>query len=83
MKIHFNHISIISFFSWVFALGIVEKLTSAELMQDLKLKDCTNHSVTRDLIAKLLAQEEEDVACTFHKVSLVCPIGKTRMKVHT
>ncbi|NXN96213.1 PIAS2 ligase, partial [Rhinopomastus cyanomelas] len=81
-----NQISI----SWASEIGknysmsvyLVRQLTSAMLLQRLKMKGIRNPDHSRALIKeKLTADPDSEVATTSLRVSLMCPLGKMRLTI--
>ncbi|XP_060224922.1 E3 SUMO-protein ligase PIAS2-like [Meriones unguiculatus] len=81
-----NQISI----SWASEIGknysmsvyLVRQLTSALLLQRLKMKGIRNSDHSRALIKeKLTADPDSEIATTSLRVSLMCPLGKMRLTV--
>ncbi|KAJ7427683.1 E3 SUMO-protein ligase PIAS2 [Willisornis vidua] len=81
-----NQISI----SWASEIGktyslsvyLVRQLTSAMLLQRLKLKGIRNPDHSRALIKeKLTADPDSEIAPTSLRVSLMCPLGKVRLTI--
>ncbi|XP_062467756.1 E3 SUMO-protein ligase PIAS2 isoform X1 [Pezoporus occidentalis] len=81
-----NQISI----SWASEIGknysmsvyLVRQLTSAMLLQRLKIKGIRNPDHSRALIKeKLTADPDSEVATTSLRVSLMCPLGKMRLTI--
>ncbi|NXL37743.1 PIAS2 ligase, partial [Glaucidium brasilianum] len=81
-----NQISI----SWASEIGknysmsvyLVRQLTSAMLLQRLKMKGVRNPDHSRALIKeKLTADPDSEIATTSLRVSLLCPLGKMRLTV--
>ncbi|XP_070599707.1 E3 SUMO-protein ligase PIAS2 isoform X1 [Erythrolamprus reginae] len=81
-----NQISI----SWTSEIGknysmsvyLVRQLTSAMLLQRLKLKGIRNPDHSRALIKeKLTADPDSEIATTSLRVSLMCPLGKMRLTI--
>ncbi|XP_068107604.1 E3 SUMO-protein ligase PIAS2-like isoform X2 [Hyperolius riggenbachi] len=79
-----NQISI----SWASEIGknysmsvyLVRQLTSAVLLQKLKMKGIRNPDHSRALIKeKLTADPDSEIATTSLRVSLMCPLGKMRL----
>jgi len=64
---------------WVVAVGLVEKLSSATLLERLIQKGTRNSEFTKELIRKKLSDDEDGIATTNIKVTLACPLGKMRM----
>jgi len=57
----------------------VEKLSSTDLMDELKKKGKRHSDYTRALIKDKLSDKDNEIATTSCKVSLACPLGKMRM----
>ncbi|XP_053557057.1 E3 SUMO-protein ligase PIAS2 isoform X2 [Bombina bombina] len=81
-----NQISI----SWSSEIGknysmsvyLVRQLTSAMLLQKLKMKGIRNADHSRALIKeKLTADPDSEIATTSLRVSLMCPLGKMRLTI--
>ncbi|XP_057261690.1 E3 SUMO-protein ligase PIAS2 isoform X3 [Pezoporus wallicus] len=81
-----NQISI----SWASEIGknysmsvyLVRQLTSAMLLQRLKIKGIRNPDHSRALIKeKLTADPDSEIATTSLRVSLMCPLGKMRLTI--
>ncbi|KAF4803788.1 E3 SUMO-protein ligase PIAS2 [Turdus rufiventris] len=81
-----NQISI----SWASEIGknysmsvyLVRQLTSAVLLQRLKMKGIRNPDHSRALIKeKLTADPDSEIATTSLRVSLMCPLGKMRLTI--
>ncbi|NXR22572.1 PIAS2 ligase, partial [Cinclus mexicanus] len=81
-----NQISI----SWASEVGknysmsvyLVRQLTSAMLLQRLKMKGIRNPDHSRALIKeKLTADPDSEIATTSLRVSLMCPLGKMRLTI--
>uniref|UniRef100_A0A286X9N8 Protein inhibitor of activated STAT 2 n=1 Tax=Cavia porcellus TaxID=10141 RepID=A0A286X9N8_CAVPO len=81
-----NQISI----SWASEIGknysmsvyLVRQLTSAMLLQRLKMKGIRNPDHSRALIKeKLTADPDSEIATTSLRVSLTCPLGKMRLTI--
>ncbi|XP_036774555.2 E3 SUMO-protein ligase PIAS2 isoform X1 [Manis pentadactyla] len=81
-----NQISI----SWASEIGknysmsvyLVRQLTSAMLLQRLKMKGIRNPDHSRALIKeKLTADPDSEIATTSLRVSLMCPLGKMRLTI--
>ncbi|XP_044130252.1 E3 SUMO-protein ligase PIAS2 isoform X2 [Bufo gargarizans] len=79
-----NQVSI----SWASEIGknysmsvyLVRQLTSAVLLQKLKMKGIRNPDHSRALIKeKLTADPDSEIATTSLRVSLMCPLGKMRL----
>jgi len=60
-------------------IGLVEQLSSQQLLERLNSKGKRQPEFTRDLIKKKLADDEDGIATTNLKVTLSCPLGKMRM----
>ncbi|XP_018100096.1 E3 SUMO-protein ligase PIAS2 isoform X4 [Xenopus laevis] len=81
-----NQVSI----SWASEIGknysmsiyLVRQLTSAVLLQKLKMKGIRNPDHSRALIKeKLTADPDSEIATTSLRVSLMCPLGKMRLSI--
>ncbi|KAM8961822.1 E3 SUMO-protein ligase PIAS2 [Pelodytes ibericus] len=81
-----NQVSI----SWASEIGknysmcvhLVRQLTSAVLLQKLKMKGIRNPDHSRALIKeKLTADPDSEIATTSLRVSLMCPLGKMRLTI--
>ena len=57
----------------------VDKLSSTDLMEELKKKGKRHSDYTRALIKDKLSDNDNEIATTSCKVSLACPLGKMRM----
>jgi len=64
---------------WMAVIGLVEQLSSQQLLERLNSKGKRQPEFTRDLIKKKLADDEDGIATTNLKVTLSCPLGKMRM----
>lgn len=64
---------------WLAVIGLVEQLSSQQLLERLNSKGKRQPEFTRDLIKKKLADDEDGIATTNLKVTLSCPLGKMRM----
>jgi len=64
--------------TFVVACYLVKKLTSNQLLQRLQMKGLKPAEYTKALIIDKL-REDDDIATTLLKVSLMCPLGKMRM----
>ena len=53
----------------------VEKLSSTDLMDELKKKGKRHSDYTRALIKDKLSDKDNEIATTSCKVSLACPLG--------
>ncbi|NXW81848.1 PIAS3 ligase, partial [Alopecoenas beccarii] len=61
---------------------LVKQLTAAALLQKLRAKGVRNADHSRALIKeKLTADPDSEIATTSLRVSLTCPLGKTRLAV--
>ncbi|NXP56604.1 PIAS2 ligase, partial [Heliornis fulica] len=61
---------------------LVRQLTSAMLLQRLKMKGIRNPDHSRALIKeKLTADPDSEIATTSLRVSLLCPLGKMRLTI--
>ena len=61
----------------------VEKLSSTDLMDELKKKGKRHSDYTRALIKDKLSDKDNEIATTSCKVSLACPLGNENdYKVH-
>ncbi|KAG8456814.1 hypothetical protein GDO86_002558 [Hymenochirus boettgeri] len=61
---------------------LVRQLTSAVLLQKLKMKGIRNPDHSRALIKeKLTADPDSEIATTSLRVSLMCPLGKMRLSI--
>ncbi|XP_030048773.1 E3 SUMO-protein ligase PIAS2 isoform X3 [Microcaecilia unicolor] len=68
--------------SYSMSVYLVRQLTSAMLLQKLKLKGIRNPDHSRALIKeKLTADPDSEVATTSLRVSLMCPLGKMRLTI--
>ncbi|KAM6391381.1 E3 SUMO-protein ligase PIAS2 isoform 1-T1 [Rhynochetos jubatus] len=64
------------------SLYLVRQLTSAILLQRLKMKGIRNADHSRALIKeKLTADPDSEIATTSLRVSLMCPLGKIRLTI--
>lgn len=66
---------------WVVGIWLVEKLTSEQLLDRLKMKGSRNPEFTREIIKKKLNDDEDEIATTNLKVTVACPLGKMRMTI--
>jgi len=57
----------------------VEKLSSSDLMDELKQKGKRHADYTRAVIKDKLSDKDNEIATTSCKVTLACPLGKMRM----
>jgi hypothetical protein len=57
------------------------KLTSDDLLDRLKKKGTRDQAYTKALIIEKLNDNDADVATTSLKVTVSCPLGKSRMRV--
>ncbi|CAI6364397.1 unnamed protein product [Macrosiphum euphorbiae] len=67
--------------NYVFAMYLVKRLTSETLLQRLQDKGGRSSEETKNYIIKKLADVDPDLATTSYRFSLVCPLGKMRMKI--
>lgn len=67
--------------TYVWGLYLVKKLSSEFLLQKLMQKGARSSEETKNNIIRKLADVDPDLATTSYRVSLVCPLGKMRMKV--
>lgn len=65
---------------WVVSINLVLKLTADDLLERLKKKGTREPEYTRNLIKKKLSSDNDEIATTSLKVSVICPLGKMRMK---
>ncbi|XP_063814489.1 E3 SUMO-protein ligase PIAS2 isoform X1 [Pseudophryne corroboree] len=66
--------------SYSMSVYLVRQLTSAVLLQKLKMKGIRNPDHSRALIKeKLTADPDSEIATTSLRVSLMCPLGKMRL----
>ena len=63
------------------SISLVLKLTSEDLLDRLRKKGTRERDYTKNLIIQKLNNDDDDVATTTLKVSVICPLGKMRMKV--
>ena len=56
---------------WVVALNLVENLTATQLLERLVQKGTRNSSFTKDIIKKKLSDDDDGIATTNIKVTLV------------
>ncbi|XP_065218696.1 E3 SUMO-protein ligase PIAS2-like [Planococcus citri] len=61
---------------YAFTIHIVKKFTSDELIQKLKDKGERDPAITKKVIVDNLNDDEDEIAATSLKISLVCPLGK-------
>ncbi|XP_025208606.1 E3 SUMO-protein ligase PIAS1-like [Melanaphis sacchari] len=66
---------------YAIALFIVKKLSSDDLIKKLQEKEARSSEETKNNIIKKLAVSDSDFAPTSYRFSLVCPLGKIRMKI--
>merc|ERR1712226_752725 len=66
---------------WLVNIGLVEQLSSLQLLERLESKGKREPDFTRELIKKKLADDEDGIATTNLKVTVSCPLGKMRMTV--
>ncbi|XP_025207609.1 E3 SUMO-protein ligase PIAS1-like isoform X2 [Melanaphis sacchari] len=67
--------------NYVLAMYIVKKLTAETLLKKLQDKGGRSSEETKNYIIKKLADVDPDLATTSYRFSLVCPLGKMRMKI--
>ncbi|XP_022175000.1 E3 SUMO-protein ligase PIAS2-like [Myzus persicae] len=67
--------------NYVVSMYLVKRLTSETLIQRLKDKGGRSSEETKNCIIKKLADVDPDLATTSYRFSLVCPLGKMRMKI--
>lgn len=67
--------------AWICGIWMVMKCTSTDLLERLKKRGQREPDFTRKLIIEKLNDTDLEVATTSQKVSLLCPLGKMRMKV--
>ncbi|KAM4708887.1 E3 SUMO-protein ligase PIAS2 isoform 2-T2 [Discoglossus pictus] len=68
--------------SYSMSVYLVRQLTSAMLLQKLKMKGIRNPDHSRALIKeKLTADPDSEIATTSLRVSLMCPLGKMRLTI--
>lgn len=67
--------------NYVFAMYLVKKLTADTLIKKLQDKGGRSSDETKNYIIKKLADVDPDLATTSYRFSLVCPLGKMRMKI--
>jgi len=67
--------------NYVMAMYLVKKLTSDTLIKKLQDKGGRSSEETKNYIIKKLADVDPDLATTSYRFSLVCPLGKMRMKI--
>lgn len=67
--------------NYVMAIYLVKKLSSDTLLQKLQEKGARSSEDTKNDIIKKLADVDPDLATTSYRFSLVCPLGKMKMKI--
>jgi len=67
--------------TYVFAMYLVKKLSSDILLEKLQEKGTRSSEETKNYIIRKLADVDPDLATTSYRFSLVCPLGKMRMKI--
>ncbi|XP_060873266.1 LOW QUALITY PROTEIN: E3 SUMO-protein ligase PIAS3-like [Metopolophium dirhodum] len=67
--------------NYVMSIYLVKRLTSETLIQRLRDKGGRSSEQTKNYIIKKLADVDPDLATTSYRFSLVCPLGKIRMKM--
>ncbi|VVC38328.1 Hypothetical protein CINCED_3A012020 [Cinara cedri] len=65
---------------YVMSLNMVKKLSSNSLINKLLEKGGRSSEETKNYIIKKLTNDDPDLATTSYRVSLICPLGKMRMK---
>ncbi|CAG0912678.1 unnamed protein product [Notodromas monacha] len=66
---------------FVASVWLVKQLHSDDLIKQLKCKGSRDSDYTRAMIKEKLRNDEDEVAMTFLRVSLSCPLGKCRMQL--
>ncbi|XP_025208269.1 E3 SUMO-protein ligase PIAS3-like [Melanaphis sacchari] len=66
---------------YALALFIVRKLSPDDLIKKLQKKEARSSEETKNNIIKKLAVSDSDIVPTSYRFSLVCPLGKIRMKI--
>ncbi|XP_065217637.1 E3 SUMO-protein ligase PIAS1-like [Planococcus citri] len=77
------------FISWsvtcdrLYGIGIslVKKFTADELIDKLKVNGERDAEVTKKYLSEKLGQQDDDIAATSLKVSMICPLGKILMSL--
>jgi len=67
--------------TYVMAMYLVKKLSWDTLLQKLHDKGARSSEETKNYIIKKLTDLDPDLATTSYRFSLVCPLGKMRMKI--
>ncbi|VVC39750.1 Hypothetical protein CINCED_3A002116 [Cinara cedri] len=67
--------------TYVIGVNLVRTLSSDTLIKRLQEKGKRSSEETKNYIIKKLANDDPDLATTSYRVSLVCPLGKMRMKM--
>lgn len=67
--------------TYIMGVYLVKNLTSEMLLQQLINKKPRSSKETKNYIIKKLANVDPDLTTTSYRVSLLCPLGKTRMKM--
>ncbi|XP_015363942.1 PREDICTED: E3 SUMO-protein ligase PIAS2-like [Diuraphis noxia] len=67
--------------NYVVCMNLVKKLTPEILVQKLQDKGGRSSEETKNYIIKKLTDIDPDFATTSYRFSLVCPLGKARMKL--
>ncbi|XP_050544754.1 E3 SUMO-protein ligase PIAS2-like [Daktulosphaira vitifoliae] len=67
--------------TYVFCAYLVKKLNAESLLKKLQEKGARSAVETKNNIIKKLADVDPDLATTSYRFSLVCPLGKMRMKI--
>ena len=63
---------------WVLAVGLVEKLSSDQLLERLVQRGTRDSHFTKELIRTKLSDDDDGIATTNLKVTVACPLGKMR-----
>lgn len=67
--------------TYVFCAYLVKQLNTESLLKKLQEKGARSAEETKNYIIKKLADVDPDLATTSYRFSLVCPLGKMRMKL--
>ncbi|CAO1396320.1 unnamed protein product [Diamesa serratosioi] len=67
--------------SWVHAIScyMMRKVSSEQLLNDLKIKSVRSINDTTELIKEKMNETDAEIATTSLRISLNCPLGKMRM----
>ncbi|CAB0012648.1 unnamed protein product [Nesidiocoris tenuis] len=65
--------------AYVVGVWLVNRLTSSDLLERLRTKGARHADSTRHIIKEKLNEDNDDIATTSLRVSLICPLGKMRM----